>query len=90
MITSLRPRPFGNSLCKKPTTNLDELRQRATKFVHMEELRNFRNQVRVDGGIEKSLNEKEGEQQYRRAREGPRGQKFPQYTSLSTNRTRIL
>jgi len=35
--------------------NLDELRQRATKFMQMEELREFQNQVRVDGGIEISL-----------------------------------
>jgi len=42
----------------------------------MEELREFRNQVRVEGGIEKKLNEKEGGHQYRRAREEPRGRKF--------------
>jgi len=33
----------------------------------MEELRDFENQVRVDGGIEKKPNEKEGGHQYRRA-----------------------
>jgi len=56
----------------------------------MEELRDFRNQVRIDGGIETKHNEKEGGQQYKRAKEGPRGQKFPYYTPLSTNRERIL
>jgi len=39
----------------------------------MEELREFRNQVRLDGGIEKKPIEKEGEHPYRRAREEPRG-----------------
>jgi len=42
MITALRSGPFAESLCKKPTTNLDELRQRATKFMQMEELRELR------------------------------------------------
>jgi len=27
MITTLRPRPFVDSLCKKPAINLDDLRQ---------------------------------------------------------------
>jgi len=43
MITTLRSRPFANSLCKKPATNLDELRQCAAKFMQMEELREFQN-----------------------------------------------
>jgi len=90
MITALKPGPFFDSLCKKPATNLDELRQRATKFMQMEKLKEFQNQVSVDGGIEKKPNEKEGGHQYRRAREEPCGRKFQQYTQLSTNRKRIL
>ncbi|XP_068504393.1 uncharacterized protein [Phaseolus vulgaris] len=41
MITTLKPRPFADNLCKKPAVNLDELRQRASKFMQMEELREF-------------------------------------------------
>ena len=41
MITALKPGPFADSLCKKLATNLDELRQRASKFMQMEELREF-------------------------------------------------
>jgi len=48
MITTLRTEPFVDIFCKKPTTNLDELRQRASKFMQMEELREFRNQARMD------------------------------------------
>lgn len=59
MITTLRLGPFADSLCKKPTTNLDELRQGVAKFVQMEELRDFQNHVRVDGGVEKKHNERE-------------------------------
>ena len=65
MIIALRPEPFVDSLCKKPTTNIDELRQLATKFMQMEKLREFQNQVRVDRGSEKKTNEKELGYQYR-------------------------
>jgi len=33
MVTTLKPKPFSDSLCKKLTTNLDELSQRAAKFM---------------------------------------------------------
>ncbi|XP_020205722.1 uncharacterized protein LOC109790886 [Cajanus cajan] len=48
LTTALRPGPFVNSLCKKPPRDLDELRQRATKYMKMEELTEFRNQNRSD------------------------------------------
>jgi len=43
LVTALKPGPFVDSLCKKPVSNLDELRTRATKFMQMEELKEFRN-----------------------------------------------
>ena len=89
MITALKPGPFADSLCKKPATNLDELRQRASKFMQMEELREFQNQVRIDGG-ERKVIEKESGPMARRAREEFRSRKFQQYTPLNTNRTRVL
>jgi len=89
MITALKPGPFADSLCKKPATNLDELRQRTSKFMQMEELREFRNQVRIDGG-EKKVVERESGPMARRAREEFRSRKFQQYTPLNTNRTRVL
>jgi len=61
------------------------LRQRASKFMQMEELRDFRNQVRADGRVEKNYNEREGGQQYKGVKE-TRGTKFPHYTPLSTNK----
>jgi len=51
----------------------------------MEELRDFRNQVRADGRVEKNYNEREGGQQYKGVKE-TRGTKFPHYTPLSTNK----
>ncbi|XP_068466727.1 uncharacterized protein [Phaseolus vulgaris] len=90
MITALRPGPFADSLCKKPAVSLDELRRRAAKFMQMEELRDFKNQARMDVKNEKKTNEREAGYQSRRFREEPRGRKFQQYTPLSTTRTRIL
>ena len=89
MITTLKSGPFADSLCKKPATNLDELRQRASKFMQMEELREFRNQVRVDGGEKRGM-ERESGPMVRRVREEFRSRKFQQYTPLNTNRARVL
>jgi len=50
MIMALRSGPFNNSLCMEPAANLDELWHIATKFMQLEELREFRNQARVEAG----------------------------------------
>jgi len=47
-----------NNLCMQPSTNLDELRRRAAKFMQLEELREFRNQARVEGSGEKGRRRK--------------------------------
>jgi len=46
MVIALRPESFADSLCKKLTSNLDELRQRAAKFMQLEYLREYKNQAR--------------------------------------------
>lgn len=40
-VKALRPGPFIDSLCKKPAMNLDELRQRATKHMQLDEFREY-------------------------------------------------
>ena len=66
MVTTLQPGPFVDSLCKKPTTNLDELRQRAAKYTQLEELREHKSRVRVEDSSDKGK-EKEKERPSRPA-----------------------
>lgn len=53
LVTALILDPFSDSLCKKPTSNKDELQQRATKFMQLKELHVFRRKVH---GVEGSHN----------------------------------
>ena len=41
MVTTLKPGPFSDSLCMQPAATLDELCQRATKYIQLEELKEF-------------------------------------------------
>lgn len=58
MVTAFKPRPFSNNLFKKHASNLAELRQRAAKFLQLEELKEFGNQVRVENIIDKKFQDK--------------------------------
>jgi len=91
MVTALRPDIFSDSLCKKLVLDMDELRQRATKFMQLEELKEFRHQVRSeetktgrtsDVGQVKPVPSK--------SRDILRIPKFTHYTPLNVNRARIL
>jgi len=48
LIITLRPRPFVDNLCNKLITTLDELRTKVTKFMQMEELREFCNTAKEE------------------------------------------
>ena len=43
--------PFADSLCKKPTSIMVELRLRVAKYMHMEELKDFKNKIKVEDNI---------------------------------------
>jgi len=73
MVTTLRPGPFVDSLCKRPATNLDELRQRSTKFMQLEELRSLKSQIRMEEGVDRR--EKEGTR-WKKPNETYRGPRF--------------
>jgi len=92
MVMALQSRPFADSLCKKPTLDMNEMRVRATKFMRLEELRDF-------GGSAKAEHQVVPHQQDKaRMREKPsflpplsrpreiRSPKFTTYTPLNTNR----
>ncbi|XP_020208719.1 uncharacterized protein LOC109793671 [Cajanus cajan] len=94
LTTALRPRPFVNSLCKKPPRDLDDLRQRATKYMQMEELAEFRSQNRPDLFLAKKESEKEPSKPRPRdvidQEKNARGPRYMHYTPLNTSTTKVL
>ncbi|XP_020220974.1 uncharacterized protein LOC109803701 [Cajanus cajan] len=95
LTTALRPGPFVNSLRKKPPHDLDDLRQRATKYMQMEELAEFRNQNRPDLSLAKRENDKEHprsrpRETTDREKNNNRGPRYVQYTPLNTSKARVL
>lgn len=48
MITTLRPTPFMDFLGMTSSTSMNELRQRATKFMRLKEMREYINKIIVD------------------------------------------
>jgi len=48
LMTALKPRLLSNTLCKKPVSNPEELRKRVVKFMELEELQEFRRQLREE------------------------------------------
>jgi len=51
MINTLRSGPFVDSLCKRLVTNMVDLRQRATKYMRMEELKDFKSSIKAKDNI---------------------------------------
>ncbi|XP_027337111.1 uncharacterized protein LOC113850766 [Abrus precatorius] len=97
LTTALKPGPFVNSLCKKPPIDLDELRSRAAKYMQMEELSEYRSQVRMEqGSNSKNVERREtfkarrGNDRGNELERPPRGPKYPSYTTLNSNQSRIL
>jgi len=57
--------------------------------MQMEELGDFRNQVRLEARVDKRHNEREGAQQYKRLNDIPHRSRFTKYTPFNKN-NRIL
>jgi len=91
LITTLKPGPFVDSLCKKPVNNLDELRTRATKFMQMEELKEFRSTTRSDTQEKKYIDKERVLAPRRDSKfKDSRQPKYNRYAHLISNRARIL
>ncbi|XP_068492311.1 uncharacterized protein [Phaseolus vulgaris] len=63
MVTALKPGPFFDSLCMQLTTTMDELRQRATKYMQLEELKEFLNKARAPDEPERTGSSQDMERQ---------------------------
>lgn len=95
LVTALKPGPFSDNLCKKPATNLEELRRRATKFMELEELKEFRKQLRDETTQKKPSHNLRNDrtrfhQPSTKIGDLARKPKFDQYTPLNIDRSRIL
>ncbi|XP_020240236.1 uncharacterized protein LOC109819062 [Cajanus cajan] len=94
LTTALKPGPFVNSICKKPPSDMNDLRRRADKYMQMEELEEYRNQARAEPV---SMAEKQVEQPFRgrgkkiALRDRPvRGPKYSHYTPQNASRAAVL
>jgi len=83
LILALRPGQFTNSLVKKPTNNLNELRNWATKFMQIEELHDFHKNARAHNDIRHIPG------QFDKIRDN-RGPRFHTYTPLNADRGKIM
>ena len=91
LIIAFKPGPFVGSLCKKPVSNLDELQTRATKFMQMEELKEFRNTIWSDTQEKKYIDKERVLAPRPDSRFKDSSQlKYNRYTPLVSNRARIL
>ncbi|KAG4991497.1 hypothetical protein JHK87_024954 [Glycine soja] len=73
MLRTLRLGKFADSLCKKPPSSMDELRERAKGYIQMEKMSKFRNE-RHKSDKRQPL---------------PKGPRYEHYTPLTANHTTI-
>lgn len=87
LTTALRSGPLSNGLAMQPTTSMDELRRRATQFIHIEELREFKAQDRAE---QNQGRRNDWDRNVPKMREVPQTSRFMKYTPVNTGRAYIL
>ncbi|XP_014524387.1 uncharacterized protein LOC106780606 [Vigna radiata var. radiata] len=93
VMPALRPGPFKDSICRNPPRTMEELRQRAADEARVENMKQQYRKEAQEGRMDKSDGRKtdgQGSRSGQKNREGPRGPRFQQYTTLNTPRARIL
>jgi len=79
MVTTLKPGLFSDSLCMQSTTTLDEVRQTTTKYMQLEELKEFRNKAQAPDEPERR-GDRSRPTQFGKLRDFPKGPRFTRYT----------
>ncbi|XP_020225409.1 uncharacterized protein LOC109807299 [Cajanus cajan] len=91
--TSLRPRPFVNSLCKKSAGDMNDLQRRAEKYMQMKELVETRNQARAEEGYNRRESGREPMKKgntEQSSTQPPRGPRYAAYTPLNASRAKVM
>ncbi|XP_017408865.1 uncharacterized protein LOC108321582 [Vigna angularis] len=94
ILLALKPVPFKDSVCRRAPKTMEELRERATDEIRVEEMKlSYKKEIqelrgeRADTGKPSALAGKPGGFKQREPRRGPR---FQQYTPLNAPREKIL
>lgn len=91
VIVALRSGPFIDNLCMTPLAIMDELRQWATKFLWLEEMRKYRNNIRAETMLaEKIWVNRDSTQRNSSHQREPKPTRFSRYTPLSVPKSRVL
>ncbi|XP_017431860.1 uncharacterized protein LOC108339231 [Vigna angularis] len=97
LATALRPSPFADNLFTEPPLTLDELQERAARFIRIKEMRAVQRR-QEEQSSNSGQKKKEGKKSFvpgerpkgQRYRDGPKGARFERYTSLNMPRARVL
>ncbi|XP_052734126.1 uncharacterized protein LOC128196669 [Vigna angularis] len=94
ILPALKPGPFKDSVCRQAPKTMEELRERATDEIRVEEMKlSYKRESqevrgeRADGGKPSSSAGKPSGPKHKEQRRGPR---FQQYTPLNAPREKIL
>ncbi|XP_014503053.1 uncharacterized protein LOC106763369 [Vigna radiata var. radiata] len=92
VMPGLRPGPFKDNICRNPPKSMEELRQRTTDEIRVEDMKQSYRKELQEAKVEKeSQRDNQGSRPGgNKAREGPQNPRFPQYTQLNAPRARIL
>ncbi|XP_014489922.1 uncharacterized protein LOC106752703 [Vigna radiata var. radiata] len=93
VMLGLRPGPFKDSICRNPPKSMEELRQRTTDEIRVEDMKQSYWKELQEAKSEKHESRRDGQggrPGSGKARDEPRNPRFPQYTQLNAPRARIL